>query len=139
MLEVFTDEWAAACCRAIDASAQFRSAAAEWEDAVVLVMTADAGTGVPRERAYFLDLWRGRCRGVHAATPEEMRETPYVLAASPDAWRRILGGQLEPVAALMTGKLRLLRGNLFSLARHASAAKALVEAAGEVEAVFPGG
>ncbi|MDB4951455.1 MAG: putative sterol carrier protein [Gemmatimonadetes bacterium] len=137
-LEVFTEEWAAACCARIDGHAGFREAGAEWADAVVLVMLADPARGVAQDRAFHLDLHRGRCRGARPATAADLETTPYVLTASPSAWEQILGGSLEPVAALMTGRLRLARGGLFALAKHAGAARELVRAAGEVPAVFPG-
>jgi putative sterol carrier protein len=137
-MEVFTDEWARACCQAVNAHEGYRAAGAEWEDAVVLVMEADASRGVAENRAFFLDLHRGVCRSTRAATAEDLDQAPYVLSAGPAAWEQILGGRLEPVSALMTGKLRLARGGLFALAKHAAAAKELVAAAGSVDAVFPG-
>jgi putative sterol carrier protein len=136
-LEVFTEEWAQACCERINHHDGYRAAGADWEDSVVLVMAADPDRGVPNDRAFHLDLFRGACRGARAATDEDLDRTPYVLSAPPAAWEQILAGALDPVSALMTGKLRLTRGGLFALAKHAGAAKELVSAAGSVEAVFP--
>jgi putative sterol carrier protein len=138
-LEVFTGAWALACCRRIDAQEGFRAAGAGWADAVVLVMNADAARGVPEDRAIWLDLHRGTCRGTRAATPHDLDAAPFVLAAAPAAWEQILAGRLDPVTALMTGRMRLTRGGLLALAKHAGAARELVRAAGEVPAVFPTG
>jgi putative sterol carrier protein len=136
-LEVFTDEWARACCERINTHEGYRAAGAAWTDAVVLVMSADAAHGVPTDRAFWLDLHAGTCRGTRAATAHDLDTAPFVLGAGPAAWEQILSGRLDPVTALMTGRMRLARGGLFALAKHAGAAKELVRAAGEVPAVFP--
>ena len=137
-LEVFTEPWAQACCQAINADEGYRAAGAEWEEPVVLVMQADAERGIAEDRAFFLDLHRGVCSQTRPATAEDLATTPYVLAAGPAAWEQILGGRLDAVSALMTGRLRLLRGGVFALAKHAGAAKELVRVAGSLDAVFPG-
>jgi putative sterol carrier protein len=136
-LEVFTEEWALACCERISAHEGYRKEGAGWMDAVVLVMTADPARGVPADRAFWLDLHAGACRGTRAATQADLDSAPFVLTAGPGAWEQILSGRLDPVTALMTGRMRLARGGLFALAKHAGAAKELVRAAGEVPAVFP--
>lgn len=136
--EVFTEAWARACCEALNASERYRRAAAEWEWPIVLAMTADPAHGVPEARAFHLDLFRGECRGTRPATEEDRERAAYVMEAGPGAWREILSGRLEPVTALMQGKLRLARGSLFALARYADAAREMVAAAGTVDAVFPG-
>ncbi len=136
-LEVFTQEWSRACCERLNQSEGYRAAGAEWEWPVVLVMTASPADGIAADRAFHLDLHRGACRGVRAATAEDLAEAPYVMSADPPTWRRILGGELEPVSALMGGRLKLVRGSLFVLARHTASARAIVAAAAEVGGVFP--
>ena len=46
---------------------------------------------------------------------------------------------MDPVSAVMQGKLKLSRGNLFTLAKYAPAAREMVLAAGEVGGTFPPG
>ncbi len=136
-MEVFTEEWARACCDELNRREGYRKAAAEWKDAVVLVMERDPALGVEEERAFHLDLHGGECRGTRRATEADLEQATYVMRAAPAVWRHILEGATDPIAALMTGRLRLARGSLMSLARHASAAKELVAAASSVEAAFP--
>lgn len=137
MMEVFTEEWGRACCEEMNRRPSYRAAAAQWEDAVVLVMERDPALGVEEDRAFRLDLYRGECRGTRRATPADLEEAAYVLRAGPAAWGHVLAGELDPIAAVTTGRLRLARGSLFSLARHTAAAREMVAAAGAVEAVFP--
>ena len=69
--------------------------------------------------------------------PED--EAPYVLEADPYSWKRVLDGELDPIAGLMRGKIKLRRGSVVELARYVKAAKELVRAAGRVDASYPEG
>jgi putative sterol carrier protein len=136
-MEVFTEEWSRACCESLNRREGYRKAAADWDAPVVLVMERDPALGVEDERAVYLDLHRGECRGTRLATERDLAEAPYVMRASPAVWRHILDGELDPIPALLQGRLRLARGDALAMARYASAARELVAAAGEVEAFFP--
>lgn len=136
-MEVFTEEWAQACCRALNDSGAYRDSAATWEGAIVLAMSADPAQGVADDRAVYIDAHRGACRGARVATEEETGSAPFVFRADPATWKRLLAGHVEPVSAVMQGKLRLVRGNLFTLAKYAQAAKDMVAAAATVGGAFP--
>jgi putative sterol carrier protein len=132
-IPVFSDAWALACAEALERRPAYRVAAAQWEGAVMLVMHAEGG----RQWRVLLDLWRGECRLARAATAEDEVHARYVLSATLLSWRALLTGQLAPILAVMTGKLRLVKGNLAELIPYAGVAKELVGAAAEVPAVFP--
>lgn len=135
--DVFTAEWARACCQALNQRPNYASAAADWRDAVVLEMGADPSLGIDQERAVFLDLYEGACRGTRLATADDRASAPFVLRAEAASWRRILSGDTDPVSAVMRGELRLERGNLMALAMYASAAREMLAAASEAGGVFP--
>jgi putative sterol carrier protein len=136
-MEVFTEEWARACCDALNRSESYRASAATWEGEIILSMSADPAQGVDAERAIYIDTHRGECRRAHVAGPEELARAAFTFGADPATWRRLLAREMEPVAAVMQGKLRLLRGNLFALAKYAQAAKDMVAAAGSVGGTWP--
>ncbi|MBV9774889.1 MAG: SCP2 sterol-binding domain-containing protein [Gemmatimonadetes bacterium] len=136
-IEVFTEEWSRACCERLAGSEEYRRVAGEWDFPVVLVMERDPALGVEEERAVYFDLHRGECQGARLATEDDLSRAPYVMRATPAAWRHLLAGELDPIAAIMRGSLRLSRGSLLSLARYAGAAKELVKVASQVEAEFP--
>lgn len=137
--ELFQSDWAAAFCAALDADATYREAAAGWQGAVGLVLQADADLGPPEDRTVLLDLHRGRCRGASADPGPALEEAAFVLTGPATQWRRILAGDLDPIFALMSGKLKLTRGSLPKLLPWASAAKRMVSVARTVEATLPPG
>jgi putative sterol carrier protein len=89
------------------------------------------------DRAVFIDAHRGRCHGARMASEEDVEAASYVFRADAATWKRLLAGETDPVAAVMQGKLKLVRGSLFALAKYARAATAMVAAAGEVGGSFP--
>ena len=137
MPEVFTEEWSRACCERLNASEAYRSAAATWQGAIVLVMAADPAQGVDADRAVYIDAHQGACRGARVATDGDAETAPFVFRADVPTWKRLLAGETDPVAAVMAGKLRLVRGGLMTVAKYAGAAKEMIAAAAEVGGTFP--
>ena len=137
-IDAFSAEWALAWCSALNASSEYRSAAADWEGSVALVMSADAGAGVAEARGVFLDVARGACHGSRVASPADLDAAAYVIEAAPDVWRELLAGRSAPLMALMTGRLRLTRGSIAALLPFANAARELVQTASSIPARFPG-
>lgn len=144
--EVFTGAWAEAWCAEINGSEAYREAAEDWEGAIVLRMEADPSFGLPEPRAVRMDLWHGECRGATAVPPrgesdaaDATDDAPYRIEGDPYSWKRVLEGELDPIAGLMRGKLKLRKGSVVALARYVGAARELVRAAGRVETSFPEG
>lgn len=137
--EIFTGGWARDWCDEINDSAAYAEAAESWEGALVLAVHADPSYGLEEGRAVWVDLWHGECRGARAATDADREEAPYVIAADPYSWQRVLDGELDPISGLMRGKLKLESGSVVELARYVRAAKELVAAATRVESDYPEG
>lgn len=127
--EVFSDAWAEAWRDALNASAAYRDAAARWEGAIVLRLEPGA--------AAWADLHHGECRAARAATPADLAASPFVIRAESATWQRLLAGEIDPIFALMGGKLKLERGSVAALLPFARAAKEMVAAASRVETHFP--
>jgi len=137
--ELFSDAWAAGWAKEINASEAYRVAGLKWESGFVLMMDSDPGIGLAEPRAVFVQLAGGECRAGRTATQDDLESAPYVLRAGPAVWRQVLGGDLEPVGAVMTGLMDLSRGSLIGLAPFVGAAKELLSAACRVECTYPEG
>ncbi len=135
--DVFTDSWAAAWGRELNASSAYRDAAADWEGAVALRMGADVALGIPQPRTVWLDLHHGLCRDARAATETDLGAAKYVIEAEAAVWKELLAGRLSPITALLAGKLRLAQGSLIGLLPYVTAAQLLVATATIVQQQFP--
>ena len=100
-------------CRRLNASEAFKQA----------VPKAGAFLFRAGELSVFLRIEPGRCAEARlGGTPEE---ADFVIEASPEAWEKLVRGELDVVAAFTRGQLKLTKGNLFALMPYARAAKAI--------------
>ena len=136
--EAFSDQWARAYQDRINENANYREAARTWEWPLAFVLEADPALGI-EERAIVLDLFRGECRGARITGSDELENVPYVISADAYTWKQVMDGRLDPLAALMRGKLKIRKGDMGVLAGYVIAARELVHAARQVETEFPEG
>ena len=136
MFEFPTREWFGALVDAINGSAAYREAAADWEGDVAFVIEADPERAVPDDVWGYLDLWHGRCREGGLVTPDRGAEAEFVISAAYRRWKDVVRGELDPVRAMMQGKLRV-RGDLPKILRSVQAAHELVVLCGDVPTRFP--
>ena len=120
-----SDEWLAVYRDLINGSQEYREAAEDWEGDVAFYLEAEPDRGVPGDLVAWLDLWHGECRGARMITADEGDRAAYGIRAPYSRWREVLEGRLEPVKAMVQGKLKL-RGDLAEIVRHVRAASELV-------------
>ena len=125
---LFSAEWAAACQTEINSSAAYREAGATWEGAVVFVVDK----GEEPSRGVYVDLWHGECREARAILGGDVDRAPYVIMGDRNTWNEVLAGTLEPLGALVMGRLKLTKGSLGALAFHIKSARELVGCAARV-------
>ena len=130
-----SEEWLKLYVECINASPEYREAAATWEGDVCLVFEADPGRGVAETIHAWLDLHRGECRSGRMVGAEEGERSAYLISAPYARWKEVLRGELDPVKGMMQGKLKL-RGDLPSIVRHVKAANILVNLSGKVPTEF---
>ena len=134
--EIFTQPWADCFRDQVNRNAGHRSAAATWEHPVALAVEPSAD--VPGGRRLLLDLWQGDCRAADVVDDAGSQRATFILSAPIEQWKQIFCGRSDPILALMQGRVKLLKGGMFALARNATAAKQLVLSATRVPTTFPG-
>ncbi len=139
MYEPFSEAWAKAYCEALNANLAYRQAAATWEGALILAVEADPALGLTEKRGIYLDLYRGQCREAKVATLEDYAKAPYVISADLRTWKTLTEGGLDPISALMRGKLKLEKGDMATLAGYMMAALELTNTARQVPTQYPEG
>jgi putative sterol carrier protein len=120
-----SDEWLKRYRDLINGSQEYGEAAEDWEGDVAFFLEAEPDRGVPEDLVAWLDLRHGECRGARMITADEGERSAYGIRAPYSRWREVVQGDLEPVKAMVQGKLKL-RGDLANIVRHVRAAKELV-------------
>ena len=136
MAEFPSEEWLKLYVERINASNEYREAAATWEGDVCYVFEPEPDRGVPLEIWSWLDLWHGACRGArYDIPPEEGARAKFVIRAPYSRWKEVINEELNPVKGMMQGKLKLT-GDMPTIVRHVRAAEELVNIAGSVPTEF---
>ena len=133
-----TEAWFQALVSLINDSDEYREAAAEWEGDIAFLVEAEPDRGLPADVWGLLDLWHGACRGGGVIDAERGREAAYVLRAPYSRWREVVTGELDPIKAMMQGKLKV-QGDLPTIVRKVRAANELVELTQQIPTEFPDG
>jgi putative sterol carrier protein len=132
-----SEEWISRYRDLINGSEEYREAAQTWEGDIAFFMEAEPDRGVPEDLVALLDLWHGECRGARMITAEQADAAAYGIRAPYSRWREVVLGDLEPVKAMVQGRLKL-RGDLATIVRHVRAAKELVHLTTLVPTEFVG-
>ena len=120
----------------INASGHYRDSAADWEGDIAFRIVAEPDRNVPEDLWGYLDLWHGDCRAARAIVADEADAAAYTLSAPYSRWKDVVQGELDPIKAMMQGKLRV-RGDLPKILRSVQAAHELVVLCGDVPTRFP--
>ncbi len=137
MKHVFPSEsWIEAYRSALGASGEYREAASTWRHgAIALAVEPAPALGLPEGFCVWLDVAEGRCHGARRVSLAEGALAPFSITASYERWRDVLSCRLDPIAGMITRRLRLT-GNLVTMIRYARSAKAMVQCATEVPSAF---
>lgn len=131
----FSPEWATAFRDAIESDAHYRATAAAWAWPVALVLEATPAIGYADDVAVELTLERGRCHVAEIRAPRDLT-APFVLRADYATWKAVVRGELDPLAGVTRGRIRVT-GSLMTLMQHARAASALCACARTIPTRFP--
>jgi len=128
-------EWAEQFCREVNGSEEYRRAARGWVWPILFIVE-DIPEEVlpqgPRRLGLYVDLEDGACKGVSLVEDPDSVDAPFVIAAPYREWVELIRGGLDPIRALVTRRLRLVKGSFSTVLRYPKAAIELVRLAQEV-------
>ncbi len=127
---VGTDEWVEKYIEALNNNASYEDAAKTWEGDFVFIIKEIPLTekNVDNEETivFYLDLWHGKCRKGHKCPIDQPPKSVFVVTGKYPNWKKVFTKQLDPIQALMQGKLKLT-GDMGKVMRAVKAAQELVE------------
>lgn len=130
-----SEDWLQEYVSRINSSEAYREAAKGWEGDITFVFEAEPDKGIPQDIFAWLDLWHGECRQARIVSAEEGEKAAFVIRAPYSRWKQVIKKELDPIKAMMTGKMRL-KGHLPTIVRYVKAANELVNLAGSVPTEF---
>lgn len=118
-----SDAWIKALMEEVNRSPGYAEAARNWEGDFYFVVEPEGP--LARPVVLYMDLWHGRCRDAFEVTDESVKNPAYRMSAPYSVWKQVIQGKLDPIQALVTGRIKL-KGNMVNIMRNVRAAKELV-------------
>lgn len=125
-----SEEWLKELERKLNADLRYREIAKNWEGDLFFFIEPEGN--LKEQLTFYLDLWHGYCRKVEFnPAPESYPNPTFTLTASYKNITAILSGNINPMTAMMTSKLKV-NGSMGYMMRHVPTVLDFVRVAQEV-------
>lgn len=129
-----SEAWVEALRDQLNRSASYAEIAKNWEGDL-LFQIEGLDHGAPPELLY-LDLWHGQCRAARRVTGGAVPKAAFRLRAPLENFVRILRGDLDPLQAMATGRLKV-QGNMAMLMKNIPTVLEFVRHCQQIDTEFP--
>jgi putative sterol carrier protein len=129
-------EWLQALKEKLNSDEKYAQIASKWEGEIVFHI--EPGGPIKEAQIFFTDLWHGKCRDAFMVESEEQLKElspAYVLKSPYQSFVRILKGQLDPMQAMITRKLKV-QGSMGYMMRNVPTVLEFVRCAKEIDTEF---
>lgn len=130
-------EWISAYKDAINSNPAYKTAGKDWTHGVVaMTVKAEPALGIPEDVTMWLDVHQGQCRDCKLVSTAEAQAAPFIVVADHAKWKSVLKKELDPIKAMMQGKIKLTKGHMPTIVKYVQSTKELVESATRVDTKF---
>jgi putative sterol carrier protein len=128
-------EWLMALKNKLNSDEQYAKVARNWEGDIMFQIEPDGP--LTQTVYYYTDLWHGKCRDAYIVEEEQLSviKPAYVLSAPYGNITRLLEGDLDPMQAMITRKLKV-QGSMAYMMRNVPVVLSFVRCAQEIETQF---
>ena len=130
-----SEEYIHAVMEVLNNDQQYSQVARNWEGDIIFLIEPDEGVeGQDLPMTLYFDLWHGKSRQVRFIEPdiEEIPDAAYTLTASRYNYLRVLRGELDPMQAMITRRLKV-DGSMAYMLRNVPTVLDFVRCCGLVE------
>ena len=133
MTAVFPSEaWLKGLETKLNSDQRYAEIAKHWEGDLFFYIEPDGN--LKEQLTFYLDLWHGKCRAVeYNPQPESHPNSAFTLTSTYKNISSVLSGNLNPVTAMMTSKLKV-KGSMGYMIRNVPTVLDFVRCAQEVTA-----
>jgi putative sterol carrier protein len=125
-----SSEWLQSLKTKLNSDEKYAQIAKKWEGDLFFFIEPEGS--LKEQLTFYLDLWHGTCRSVdYNPDPENYAEPVFTLRATYSNIAAVLTGQLDPMTAMMTNKLKV-KGSLGYMMRNVPTVLDFVRCAREV-------
>jgi len=110
-----SEEWVKDFVEYLNGDNEYGRVAKKWEGDLIFDIHPEGA--LQETMRVYMDLWHGKCRGGCIVPKGEEKDAKFVLTAPFGNFVRVLKGDLDPMQAMMTRKLKV-KGNMAYMMRN---------------------
>jgi len=128
-------EWFQALKDKLNSDERYARIARKWEGDIMFEIEPEGDQDRPIY--YYTDLWHGKCRDAFVVEEDQVGnlEPSYILSAPYSNFLRVIKGDLDPMQAMITRKLKV-RGSMAYMMRNVPVVLDFVRCVQEIETEF---
>lgn len=133
-----SEAWTDAFKDAVNSNEDYRKHGKPWTfGSVAMVVSKDPELGLDDDMGMILDVHEGECRGTqYVKGIDAVGDAPFIIVAPYARWKQVINAELDPIKAMMEGKLKMTKGHLPTMLRFVESSRALVVSASKVPTQF---
>jgi putative sterol carrier protein len=109
--------WIKELQRICNTDPEFKDAAGDFSGKMMFHIEAD--DKLPKDVCLFIDVGEGQVKeAAEYATMKDRDDTDYIMSAKYTQWKDVINGQLEPLRAIMTRKMKLVKGSQLKILKY---------------------
>jgi len=121
--------------RICNADPEFKDAVSDFVGKMVLHIEADEKLG--KDVSLFIDVGDGRIKeSAEYASVQDRPDADYILSAKYAVWKEVIAGRLEPLRAIMTRKMKLVKGSQMKILKYVKFTLRMMTNAMTVDSTF---
>ena len=130
-----SSEWLQALKDKLNSDERYAKVARKWEGDIMFQIEPDGP--LTETVYYYTDLWHGTCRDAFSIPAEEFKEyqPAFILSAPYRNFSRLLQGDLDPMQAMITRKLKV-QGSMSYMMRNVPVVLDFVRCSQEIDTKF---
>lgn len=133
-----TPEWLEASAAGYQANPRFRQAFAKLTTKLCFRIRAEPAWGIDKDIIFAAYVTQGELDKLAFVGEEEAkRDADFILAATPQEWKRLLRGEAKFVTEFMLGRIALEQGSKVGVLQVAPHSNTFIDALNPVELQFP--
>lgn len=129
-----SQEWIKAMEALLDKNPEYKKAGATWEGDTIMIIEAEEGL-LPESFIYYSHPHHGEILESYQLKSETEKTANYVIRAPYSTFKLIIQKKLDPMKAMMTGKIKI-KGDMKKLLQYAKFQQLGMEALALVETQF---
>lgn len=124
-----SEEWLNLLYKKLNEDPKYNHVARNWEGDFSIVI--EPSGNLMNRIYYYIGLWHGKCTRISSVEGPEFENPAFILGTTYENIIRILTGKLDPMQAMLTGKLKV-KGNMAYMMRNVPVVLDFVRCAREI-------